>query len=101
MKAWQIVAALVGLGVIMVLIRNMQASKAQISTGATSNDVIVGLSKFGSGLLSLGGKIFTPGASDSSDGGIDYGVGTSFAQGGTSPDNPTGTGNNIFDIGTG
>ena len=102
MKAWQIAAALVGIGVIMVIIRNMQTSKAALSTGATSNDVIIGLSKFGSGLLDLGGKIFTPGANGSNAGyGNDYGPGTSFAQGGTSSDNPSGTGNNVFDIGTG
>jgi hypothetical protein len=83
MKAWQIAAALVGIGVIMVIIRNMQTSKAQLSTGATSNDVILGLSKFGSGLLDLGGKIFTPGANQQ---GGDYGpgssVGTSLPGGG-------------------
>jgi hypothetical protein len=62
MKAWHIAAAVIGVGVIMVLIRNMQQTKTQ-SAGASSNDVILGLSKFGAGLLDLGGKIFTPSAS--------------------------------------
>lgn len=62
MKLWHIAALLVGAGVIMVIIRNMQTTKQNVSTGATSNDVLLGFSKFGSGLLDLGGKIFTPSA---------------------------------------
>ena len=66
MKAWHIAAAFLGVAVIMVIVRNMQTQK--VGTGATSNDVIVGLSSFGTGLLSLGGKIFTPSASGPSSG---------------------------------
>jgi len=96
MKAWHVAAVLLGVVVVMTLIKSQQAKVGP--TGATSNDVILGLSKFGSGLIDLGGKIFPPSANA---GGADYGPGTSFAQGGTTPDNPSGTGNNIFDIGTG
>jgi hypothetical protein len=67
MKLWHIAALVVGVGFIMVLVRNMQAAKATpVGTGATGNDVIVGLSKFGSGLIDLGGKIFAPAAAGAS-----------------------------------
>lgn len=100
MKAWHIAALLLGVTVVLVFLKNSMrpAGTNNPSQGATSNDVIFGLSKFGSGLLDLGGKIFTP---SSNPGVMDYGAGTSFAQGGTTEDNPSGTGNNIFDIGTG
>lgn len=97
MKAWHVAAVLLGVVVVMTYLKSMQSKAA--SAGASSNDVILGLSKFGSGLIDLGGKIFAPSANSS--GVVDYGAGTSFAQGGTTPDNPSGTGNNIFDIGTG
>jgi len=68
MKLWHIAALVLGVGFIMVMIRNMQATKAvPTGTGASGNDVILGLSKFGSGLIDLGGKIFAPAAGRSSD----------------------------------
>lgn len=64
MKAWHIAALLLGVVVVMTILKSQKAKAA--STGASSNDVILGLSKFGSGLLDLGGKIFPPSASTNS-----------------------------------
>lgn len=61
MKPWHIAALLLGVVVVMTIVKNMQSKAA--SVGASSNDVILGLSKFGTGLLDLGGKIFPPSAS--------------------------------------
>ena len=68
MKLWHIAALVLGVGFIMVIVRNMQVAKAApTGTGASGNDVIVGLSKFGSGLLDFGGKIFAPSGVKNSD----------------------------------
>lgn len=61
MKAWHVAAVLLGVVVVMTILKSQQSKAA--SVGASSNDVILGLSKFGTGLLDLGGKIFVPSAS--------------------------------------
>src|SRR6266849_5745356 len=74
-------------------------------TGSSTTNAVLG---FGTALANLGSKLLPRSSNTSSTApgpgdyvGVDYGAGSLVPQTGSTPDNASGTGNDVFGIGTG